>query len=71
MSMRKLAMLRGLGPASIQDLAVGLVTKDLALINRVMRYKGLPPLESLEEARMILGSPEELGLLAHRLAILR
>lgn len=69
MSMKKKAILRGLGPASVQDLAVGLVTRDLDLINRVMRYKGLPPLQSVEEASLILGSPEELGLLAHRLAI--
>jgi len=54
-----------LGPRSLQDIAVGLLEKDLGLINRTLARAGLPKFETLEDAELYLPSPETLGYVAH------
>ena len=53
-----------LGPRSLQDIAVGLITNDLGLINRTLRRAGLPQFEDIEEAKLFLPSAETLGYAA-------
>ena len=54
-----------LGPRGLQDLAVGVFTNDLKLINRTLARAGLPSYESIEEAKLYLPSAETLAYAAH------